>query len=159
MAAVGEPDIKEKLLEGHQAAGKTFKAHLDGYDQTALLSGEGPGQRNEIFYFDAAGNLNALRYQDWKVHFTIMEGAINEAYRKTPSWPLIINLRMDPYEVSPDAALYVRNFYADQMWMFVPAQAYVAKFLETFKDFPPTAGDSLSIDAVLATMKGAASRQ
>jgi arylsulfatase len=159
MAAVGEPDIKEKLLKGHKASGKTFKAHLDGYNQKDLLSGKGPGKRKEIFYFDAGGNLNAVRYKDWKVHFTIMEGAINEAFRKTPSWPLIVNLRMDPYEVGPDAALYVRNFYADQMWMFVPAQALVAKFLETFKEFPPTAGDSLSVDAVLAQMKGAASRQ
>jgi arylsulfatase A-like enzyme len=159
LAAVGEPAIKEKLLSGYEANGKTFKAHLDGYNQTDLLSGKGPGKRNEIFYFDAGGHLNAVRYKDWKIHFTIMEGAINEAYRKTPSWPLIVNLRMDPYEVGPDAALYIRNFYADQMWMFVPAQAFVAKFLESFKEFPPTAGDSLSVDAVLAEMKGAASRQ
>jgi arylsulfatase len=66
---------------------------------------------------------------------------------------------MDPFEVSPDSALYIRNFYADQMWMFVPAQAYVAKFLETFKDFPPTAGGSLSVDSVLNQMKSSASRQ
>ncbi len=149
LAAAGEPDVKEKLLEGHRAAGKRFKAHLDGYDQTPLLSGEGPGQRKEIFYFDAGGHLNALRYNDWKIHWTIMEGSINEAYRKTPSWPLIINLRMDPYEVSPDSAMYVRQFYADQMWTFVPAQALVQDFLATFKDFPPTAGGSLSIDSVL----------
>ena len=92
-----------------------------------------PVKRNEIFYFDAGGNLNAVRYKDWKVHFTIMEGAINEAYRKTPSWPLIVNLRMDPFEVGPDAALYVRNFYADQMWMFVPAQAYRGKVSGDFQ--------------------------
>lgn len=159
LAAVGEPDIKEKLLQGYEAAGKTFKAHLDGYNQTDLLFGQGPGARNEIFYFDAGGNLNAVRYKDWKVHFTIMEGAINEAYRKTPSWPLIVNLRMDPYEVGPDAALYVRNFYADQMWMFVPAQALVANFLESFKEFPPTRGDSLSVDSVLAELQNASSRQ
>ncbi len=159
MAAVGEPDIKEKLLKGHRANGKRFKAHLDGYDQSDLLAGKGPGQRNEIFYFDAGGNLNAVRYKDWKIHFTIMEGAINEAYRKTPSWPLIVNLRMDPYEVGPDAALYVRNFYADQMWMFVPAQALVGRFLESFKEFPPTKGDSLSVDAVIADMQRASSRQ
>ena len=66
---------------------------------------------------------------------------------------------MDPYEVGPDAALYLRNFYADQMWMFVPAQALVAKFLETFKEFPPSAGDSLSVDNVIAEMKAASSRQ
>ncbi len=159
LAAVGEPDIKEKLLKGHDANGKTFKAHLDGYNQMDLLSGKGPGKRNEIFYFDAGGNLNAVRYKDWKAHFTIMEGAINEAYRKTPSWPLIVNLRMDPYEVGPDSALYIRNFYADQMWMFVPAQAYVTDFLKTFKEFPPTSGDSLSVDAVLDKMTSAASRQ
>jgi arylsulfatase len=76
MAAAGEPGIKEKLLTGHEANGKTFKVHLDGYDQTELLSGKGPGKRHEIFYFDAAGNLNASRYKDWKVHFTIMEGSI-----------------------------------------------------------------------------------
>ena len=158
LAAAGEPDVKEKLLKGHSAGGKNFKVHLDGYDQTDLLSGKGPGKRNEIFYFDAGGNLNAVRYKDWKVHFTIMEGAINEAYRKTPSWPLIVNLRMDPFEVGPDAALYVRNFYADQMWMFFPAQALVANFIETFKEFTPTARESLSAEAVLKQMTSAASR-
>ncbi|CAH1602610.1 Arylsulfatase [Vibrio jasicida] len=153
LAAVGEPDIKEKLLKGHKANNKTFKAHLDGYNQLDLLTGKSDtGARNEIFYFDASGHLNALRYKDWKIHFTIMEGAINEAYRKTPSWPLIVNLRMDPFEVGPDSALYVRHFYADQMWMFVPAQAIVRKFLETFKEFPATKGSSLSIEQVVETM-------
>lgn len=153
LAAVGEPDIKEKLLKGHKANNKTFKAHLDGYNQLDLLTGKAEtGARNEIFYFDAGGHLNALRYKDWKIHFTIMEGAINEAYRKTPSWPLIVNLRMDPFEVGPDSALYVRHFYADQMWMFVPAQAIVRKFLETFKEFPATKGSSLSIEQVVDAM-------
>ncbi len=159
LAAVGEPDVKEKLLKGHRANGKNFKAHLDGYNQMDLLTGKGPGLRNEIFYFDAGGNMNAVRYKDWKAHFTIMEGNIAEAYRKTPSWPLIINLRMDPYETGPDAAMYVRDFYAETMFMFVPAQALVGQFLETFKDFPPTRGDSLSIDAVLDQMRSAQSRQ
>ena len=154
LAAAGDPDVKAELKKGgHRANGKRFKAHLDGYDQTALLKGEGPSARKEIFYFDAGGNLNALRYNDWKIHWTIMEGAINEAYRKTPSWPLIINLRMDPYEVSPDSALYTRHFYADQMWTFVPAQAVVSQFLATFEEFPPTAGGSLSIDSVLQKLK------
>jgi arylsulfatase A-like enzyme len=159
LAAAGEPDVKEKLLVGHEANGKTFKVHLDGYDQSDLLAGTGPGERDEIFYFDAGNNLNAIRYKDWKISFTIMEGAINEAYRKTPSWPIIVNLRMDPYETGPDSALYVRQFYADQMWMFVPAQALVQKFLNTFKDFPQRQeGGSLSIDAVIK-MKSASSRQ
>jgi arylsulfatase len=81
-----------------------------------------------------------------------MEGSINEAYRKSPSWPIILNLRNDPFEVSMEAALYIRN-YADQMWMMVPAQNYVGEFLSTFKDFPPRKGSSLSIDKVLATLQ------
>jgi arylsulfatase len=160
LAAVGEPDVKEKLLKGHTANGKTFKVHLDGYDQTDLLSGKGPGKRKEIFYFDADNHLNAIRYQDWKIHFTIMEGSINEAYRKTPSWPLIVNLRMDPFEDGPNSSMYVRDFMADLMWMFVPAQVVVQQFLETFKEYPQRqAGATLSIDAVLNEMKAASSRQ
>ncbi len=149
VAAAGEPAVKEKLKKGYRANGRTFKVHLDGYDQRDLLSGKGKGKRHEIFYFDAGGHLNALRYDDWKLSFTIQEGAINTAYRKTPSWPLVVNLRMDPFEVSPDSAMYIR-WMADQMWTFVPAQAIVGEFLMTFKEFPqrmPIA--SLSVEDVL----------
>ena len=153
LAAAGEPGVKEKLLTGYQANGRDFKVHLDGYDQTALLTGTGPGTRDELFYFDAGGNLNALRYKDWKLSFTIMEGTINEAYRKTPSWPIISNLRMDPFEVTMDSALYIR-WYADQMWMFVPAQQIVGKFLATFKEFPQRQEvGSLSLDAALKALE------
>ena len=159
MAAAGDPGIKQKLLKGHRAAGKRFRTHLDGYDQTKLLAGTGPSARSEIFYFDADGNLNALRYQDWKIHFTIMEGSINEAYRKSPSWPLVVNLRQDPFEVSPDAALYTR-WYADQMWLFVPAQTFVGRFLATFKDYPPSqAVGSLSVEKVLQELQNQPIRQ
>ena len=112
--------------------------------------------RKEIFYFDQAGNLNALRYQDWKLHFSILEGGINTSYRKTPAWPVLINLRADPYEVSwKDSELYVR-WFADNMWTFVPAQEITGKFLMTFKDFPPVQGSSLGIDKVLQSMTTAA---
>jgi arylsulfatase len=81
-----------------------------------------------------------------------MEGAINEAYRKTPAWPIVINLRADPYEVSWKSALYTK-WYAENMWLFVPAQAYVGEFLKTFQEFPPVSGSSLGIDGVLETLK------
>jgi arylsulfatase A-like enzyme len=154
MAGVGEPDIKEKLLKGHKANGKKFKVHLDGYNQMDLLAGKGPGARNEIFYFDAGGNLNALRYKDWKVHFTYIEGDLTEAYRKSPSWPTVFNLRMSPFERPYfESRMYLR-WMADQMWMFVPAQQAVAKFLASFKKFPqrqPVA--SLSVQKVLEQMQ------
>lgn len=149
LAAAGEPNVKEKLLTGYQANGKTFKQHLDGYNMLPYFKGEiKEDPRKEIFYFDQDANLNAIRYQDWKLHFTIMEGSINEAYRKTPAWPLAINLRADPYEVSYKAALYTK-WYGENMWLFVPAQTLAAQFLETFKEFPPQTGSSLSIDKVV----------
>lgn len=159
LAAAGVPDVKEQLLNGYQVGDKNFKAHLDGYNAMPYFKGETEeAPRKEIFYFDAGGNLNAIRYNDWKIHFTIMEGSINEAYRKTPSWPIVINLRADPFEVSWESALYTR-WYADQMWLFVPAQAFVGQFLESFKEFPPVEGGSLSVDSIVDKLKSAASRQ
>ncbi|MDW7694668.1 arylsulfatase [Flammeovirgaceae bacterium SG7u.111] len=159
VAAAGEPKVKEKLLNGYEAAGKTFNAHLDGYNLLPYFKGEvDEAPRKEIFYFDAAGNLNAIRYKDWKLHFTIMEGSINEAYRKSPSWPIAINLRADPYEVSWKAALYTR-WYADNMWLFVPAQEFTANFLETFKKYPPVMGSSLSVDKIVQSMTSQSGRQ
>jgi arylsulfatase A-like enzyme len=151
LAAAGVPNVKEKLLTGYSSAGKTFKAHLDGYNMMDSWKNGTESPRNEIFYFDAGGNLNALRYKNWKIHFTIMEGSINEAYRKTPSWPIVINLRADPFEVSYKSSMYTR-WYGDNMWMFVPAQAYVGEFLATFKDFPPVAGGSLGVDKVVESL-------
>ena len=156
MAAVGEPDIKEKLLKGHKANGKEFKVHLDGYNQLDLLTGNGEGQRKEIFYFDAGGNLNAVRYKDWKLHFTIIEGDLTEAYRKTPSWPVVFNLRISPFERPyTESRMYLR-WMADQMWLFVPAQEVAGKFLATFKEYPQRQPiGSLSIDKALEQMKSA----
>ncbi|MEX0273016.1 MAG: arylsulfatase [Flavobacteriaceae bacterium] len=154
LAAAGEESVKEKLLTGYRG----FKAHLDGYNQLPLLMGQeekGNGPRKEIYYFDAGGHLNAIRYGDWKIIFTMQEGAIWEAYRKTPSWPKVVNLRMDPYEKAPFESLMYLRWMADKMWAYVPAQAKVTQFLGSFKDFPPRAGSSLSVDAVLEKMRTA----
>ena len=69
VAAAGEPNVTEKLLTGYEAAGKTFKVHLDGYDQRELLAGTGPSKRKEYFYWTDDGNLAGLRYERWKLVF------------------------------------------------------------------------------------------
>ncbi|UXX78782.1 arylsulfatase [Reichenbachiella carrageenanivorans] len=151
-AAAGEPKLVEKMLKGYKANGKTFNCHLDGYNLMPYFQGEeSESPRKEIFYFDAGGNMNAIRYGMWKLHFTIQEGNISTAYRKSPSWPLVINLRADPYEVSPESGMYIR-WYAENMWLFVPAQQVAGKFLSTFKDYPPVLGSSLSVDKVVQSM-------
>ena len=159
LAAAGEPEVKEKLLKGYKAGDKSFKAHIDGYNQLDLFTGKGPGKRQEIMYFDAAGNLNAVRYQDWKIIFTLVEGDITTAYRKTPSWPRIINLRRDPYErFAFESQMYLR-WMADKMWLMVPSQTLVGNHLATLKEFPPTRGSSLSVDKVLQQLQTQQQRQ
>ena len=150
LAAAGEPNVKEKLLEGHQAGTKTFRVHLDGFNLLPYFRGEvDQSPRESIFYFDQAGGLNAVRVRNWKLHFTLLEGPINEAVRVKRAWPVIINLRADPYEVMWKESQRYMRWMADNMWTFVPAQQYVAEFLSTFREFPPVRGSSLSVDNVL----------
>jgi arylsulfatase len=153
LAAAGETDVKEKLLNGHTADGKNFKTYLDGYNMMPFFKGEfDKSPRESIFYFDQGGNLNALRVENWKLHFTILEGPINEAVRVKRAWPIIINLRADPYEIMWLESQRYMRWMADNMWTFVPGQQYVSEFLATFKDFPPRRGSSLSVDNVLQQM-------
>jgi arylsulfatase A-like enzyme len=99
-AAAGVPDIKEKMKTGFAAGSKTFKVHLDGYNFMPYFKGEvNQPPRDAIYYFDQGGNLNAIRWNDWKLSFaTASEGNIATATREVPAWALIANLRMDPYE-------------------------------------------------------------
>ena len=113
------------------------------------LTGKGPGKRKEIFYFSADGDLCAVRIGPWKITFTEMSGNLPTAWKKTPSWPLVGNLRRDPYErFSTQSEMYVK-WFADRMFLLVPAQVAVAKKLATLKEFPPARGSSLSLGKIL----------
>ena len=147
LAAAGVPDVKEKLASenGYKANGKTFRVHLDGYNFKPYFEGKAEkGPRREIMYFAASGLLNAIRVDDWKVSFATEEGAINTAYRQTPAWPVITNLRADPFEsASTDSGMYLR-WYAENMWLMVPAQNFVRSFFTTIGEYPFQAGGTLS---------------
>ena len=152
LSAAGEPGIKEKLLQGHRAGNQTYKVHLDGYDQTGLLAGNAPGQRQNIFYFDDNANLNAVRWNDWKVHFALQRQGWGGP-REALNFPLMVHLRSDPYEVSMESQLYTR-FFADQLWLFVPLQQQVGQWLATFRQYPPRQPTaSFSIDRLLQRMQ------
>jgi arylsulfatase len=142
LAAAGEPDVKEKLLEGHRAIGRKYKVHLDGYNFLPFLTGETEETpRREIFYFSDDGDLTALRYNDWKLIFMEQRAEATLQAWIEPFVPLrlpyIVNLRRDPYE----RALITSNTYydwlIDRAYLLVPAQDYVGQFLATFKEYPP----------------------
>jgi arylsulfatase len=156
LAATGEPDVKEKLKKGHAANGKTFKVHLDGYDQRELLGGSGPGQRNEIFYFDDTGSLNAVRVRDWKAHFAICDNWYEGGPAKVQNFPKIVNMREDALEahVLFSESPMAMRWMGDKLWAFVPMQTVVGMFLQTFKEFPQRQKSaSFNIDQVLQKLQ------
>jgi arylsulfatase len=145
-AAAGIPDIKERMTKGFPASGKTFKVHLDGYNFLPYFQGkEKVGPRDSIYYFDQAGNLNSVRWSDWKVSFAMnSRGNIATATREIPNWALITNLRMDPYERGMEEGGEAMQFFAQQMWLLVPIQQRIKAFFSDFEQFPHQEGSSLN---------------
>lgn len=145
-AAAGEPNIKEKMKTGFQSGSKTFKVHLDGYNFLPFFKGESTQPpRDAMYFFDQGGNLNAVRWNDWKVSFAVnSEGNIATATREVPAWANITNLRMDPYERGSKEGGEAMKFIAQQMWLLVPIQAKVKEFFSDFAEFPYQAGNSLN---------------
>jgi arylsulfatase len=141
LAAAGVPDIKEKLLKGHMAGKKRFKVHLDGYNQLDLLLGNGPSQRDELFYFSDDGDLLALRYRDWKMVFLEQRVPGTLQVWAEPFVPLrvpkLFNLRRDPYERADITSNTYYDWALDRAFAIYGAQAIVAQFLQTFQEFPP----------------------
>ena len=149
-AAAGIPDIKEKMKAGFQAGGKTFKVHLDGYNFLPYFKGEAKqGPRDVIYYFDQGGNLNAVRWNDWKVSFaSFSEGNIATATREVTSWAMITNLRMDPYERGMKEGGEAMKFFGQQMWLLVPIQGKIKDFFADFADYPFQTGSSLNASGI-----------
>ncbi|WP_245268552.1 arylsulfatase [Mesorhizobium sp. WSM2561] len=146
-AAAGEPELVEKVVKGHELNGKTFKVHLDGNNLMPFFKGEATESPREGFpYWSDDGDLMAIRVHNWKVSFIEQNTEINA---ETPLgvWqgqftrlraPLLYNLRADPFEKATTSINY-GDWLAHRTFAFVPAQAVVAKYLETFKEFPPRA--------------------
>ena len=145
MAAIGESDIVEKMKKGYQAGGKQWRVHLDGYNFLPFFKGETEeSPRKSFLYFGQGGELNAVRYDKWKVNFAGIEGNIALGVRQATNWPLIVNLHEDPYEMMPFHSANYLRWYIDQMWVMVPMQQVIKNFFATIPDYPFQAGSSLS---------------
>ncbi|HEY7344521.1 MAG TPA: arylsulfatase [Gaiella sp.] len=161
VSAAGEPGIKEKLLEGHEAGEKTFRVHLDGYDVLPHLTGEtDESPRNQFFYFSDDGDLVAFRYDNWKIVFMQqrVEGTLaiwGEPFVATRI-PYLYNLRTDPYERAEVTSNTYWDWYIDRVFLLVPAQAIVGEFLSSFVAFPPRMkAASFTIDQVQEKLEAA----
>ncbi|SDR14526.1 arylsulfatase [Rhizobiales bacterium GAS113] len=159
LAAAGEPEIKNKLLTGYTAVGKTFKVHVDGYNQLPYLTGqEAKGAREGFFYFNDDGDLVSLRYANWKVVFAEQRAAGTLAVWGEPftklRMPKLYDLHADPFERADITSNTYWDWVLDHGYIMAGAQAGVAQFLATFKEFPPSQrAASFTIDQVMEKLK------
>ena len=166
LAAAGNPNIKEELLKGKKIGDKTYRNHLDSYDQTAMITGKGPSARQEIYYFGES-SLGAVRIGDWKYSFIDQpQGWLGpKVHRDVPQ---LTNLRLDPFERlgnpengSLDGA---QGFFMDsfmyEFWRFVFVQQEVGKLVMTALEYPPMQkGASFNLDSVKAQIAEAMKKQ
>jgi arylsulfatase len=158
VAAAGVADVKEKLRKGYKAGKTTFKVHLDGYNFLPYLEGkEENGPRREFVYFNDDGALVALRYNQWKLVFAEQRALSLEVWQDpfvTLRLPKLFNLRADPFERADHEGIDYERWRLDRVFLLVPAQAYVANFLQSFKDFPPRQKPaSFNLDQVLQQLQ------
>jgi arylsulfatase len=161
LTAAGDPNIVEDLKKGKKLGDTTYKVHLDGYDQTALITGKGPSTRHEIFYFGES-SLGAVRIDDFKYRFIDQPGGwLGE--KTHADVPYLTNLRLDPFERTgwpgngtKDGAQEYFSWFQYEFWRFVFVQQEVAKLAQTAIEFPPMQkGASFNLDAVKAKIEAA----
>jgi arylsulfatase len=155
-AAAGEPELVEKVKKGYKIGDKTFKVHLDGFNLLPFLKGdEKKSPREGFLYWSDDGELLAIRIRDWKVTFQEQRSTGFDVWREpfaNMRVPKLYNLRADPFERGEESMLYAK-WAVDRVFILVPAQGIVAKWIESFKEFPPRAkAASFSIDQVVESM-------
>jgi arylsulfatase A-like enzyme len=159
LAAAGVPDIADQLRAGTDLNGTSFKVHLDGHNQLPYITGEiDASPRQHFFYVSDDGDLTALRYDNWKIVFMEQRvaGTLQiwlEPYVELRA-PKLFNLRTDPYERADITSNTYFDWMIDRIWVFTPAQAYVAEMLQTFAEFPQRQkAASFNLDQVMAKLQ------
>ena len=159
VAAAGDPDVKQKLLKGYAVGDTTYKVHLDGYNILPYLTGqEAKSPRREFLYFSDDCDLVGLRYENYKFVFMEQRAPGTLATWIEPFTRLrggkMFDLRADPYERADITSNTYYDWTIDHLFLVVPSQVYITKFIETFKEFPPRQKPaSFGIDQALETLQ------
>ena len=135
MAQVGQPDLKTKLLTSYKAGDRSYeKIHLDGYDQSDILTGKGKTKRKEFYYFTET-TLHGVRYGDWKFLFKKQDKWFNGVQQELLT-PLVTNLKLDPFERFHEARGF-DEWQENRAWTYAPAFGMVGEFVKSLKEYPP----------------------
>jgi arylsulfatase len=159
LAIAGDPQVADKLAKGYQVGSIRYKVHLDGYNLVPYLTGQADkSPRDSFIYINDDQQVTGLRYDNWKMVF--MEQRVPGTLRVWAEpfvslrLPKLFNLRTDPYERADQTSNTYYDWVMDHAFLFVPAQAYVAQFLTSFKEFPQRQkAASFNLDEVLEKMR------
>ncbi len=161
VTAAGDGTAVADLKKGRSIGGRNYKVHLDGYDLGPALKGQGAWPRREFIYWTDDGSVAALRWDAWKVTFLKQEAEGLKVWQMPFTAlraPSLTNLRMDPFErAEHENAMGYQRWYLEHMFAIAPAGAYVAQWLQSFKEFPPRQKPgSFNLDRVMeAVTRGA----
>jgi arylsulfatase A-like enzyme len=161
LAAAGEPDIVEKLKQGHTAGDKTFRVHIDGFNLLPYLTGEvDKSPRQGFIYFSDDGDVLGIRFDNWKVVFMEQRRQGTLEIWAEPFVPLrlpkLFNLRTDPFERADVTSNTYWDWLMDSAILVLAASTLVGQFLQTFKEFPPRQkAASFTIDQAVAKLEAA----
>jgi arylsulfatase len=159
VAAAGEPDIAKKLKEGYKVGKKTFKVYIDGFNLLPFWKGEvKDNPRQGFLYWSDEGDLMAIRYSHWKIHFIEQRAEGLNAWQEpfiALRCPKLVNLRTDPFEwADVSADMFYPKWRADRIFVLAPAGALVGQYMQTLMEFPPRQSpESWSVGDVMEKLR------
>ena len=133
MAAAGDSTVKESLKAGTKVGEREYKVHLDGYDQTAMLTGKGKSQRREFFFY-GENDFNAFRVDHWKMHLALKNSWLGQ--RETLDGGMIIDIKLDPFERTPETGGHLL-WMKEKSYLLPMVMPQLAKFQKSLQEFPP----------------------
>jgi arylsulfatase A-like enzyme len=149
-AIAGEPDIVGKCRKGYAANDRTYKVHLDGYDQSKFLTtvsgtigtaNDAKSARNDFFYSNDDGLLVAFRQGDYKYVFSEQRAQGTMELWAEPFTTLrlqkIFNVMMDPFERADVTSNTFWDWQLNHVGSMYGVMDEVFQFAATFKEFPP----------------------
>ncbi len=119
--------------------------------------------RKEFLCWTDDGDLAALRYGQWKLQFLEQRAHSFEVWQEPfvrLRAPKLFTLRGAPFERADEEGIGYTIWRFDRLFALVPAQAYVAQWLQSFEDFPPRQKSaSFGIDQVMEKLTSPAGAQ
>lgn len=160
LAAAGETDIVDKLLQGYTAGEKTFNVHIDGSNMLPYLTGEvSESPREFFFYVSDDGEILAIRMGDYKVVLMEQRATRLQAWLEpfvTLRGPKMFHLRQDPFERADDNSNTYWDWLIDHLWVMYKMQGIVAQQIADFVRYPPRQKPaSFNLDAVMRQLEDA----